>query len=952
MVLTPVTADGLGILSPDWSANPPNGRTGAPGDGLCSDCHTQLSPPQDGTVSISGMPATITPNMVYTLTVTVDNPNGLASLGGFQMVVLNSGNTNAGSMDNPSTSSTVTPAGGRVYHEHNPVLSFGAGTQVMYSVDWTAPPGPDMEVITAYAAGNVANGNGSNSGDLIVTTNTSGTISGSALEVEVETADALCFNSDDGIAEAVVTGGVPGFTYAWSNGATTQTIGDLTAGTYCVTVTDNDGNTAEACSDVLEPTAVAAALVSSSGPSCMGSNDGTIVVSASGGVGGYTYAWSNGAVGASISGLAQGMYTVTVADANGCTDVLAVTLTDPAELVILLVDLADPTCFGESTGAIVVSASGGTGSIEFEWSTGATGPTLSDIPAGTYSVTAEDANGCISEEIYVLVDPEPLDLQLELLNDVSCNGDTTGTLIVTVSGGQTPYSFAWSNGGTTAEISTLPAGAYTVTVTDQNGCAATATIEITEPGELMANVTSTDETSAGAEDGTVMSNPTGGTPPFTYIWSNAATTSMIAGLSPSTYDVTVTDSNGCTDVQSGTVNAFGCNLLVDLTIGDVSCNGITDGFVEVMYSGAVGPVSFLWSNGATTQSISNLGPGTYSVTVTDSAGCAAMATAFINEPPALSTECTVLHEGGPGANDGFIGCIVSGGKPPYVMPGEMITDNIFQLSGLAPGQYEISITDANGCLFTELITINMFGCPGIDSVDVLDVLCHGENSGSASVEFSGGQSMITVSWSNGFIGNPVTMLEAGSYSVTISDTSGCTSTTNFVVAEPDAISLTVDKIIDVTEENYGAIEISVSGGTPPYAYDWMLDGNTISTDQDPDSLSLGSYIVVVTDANGCSFESDTIHVGALTSVKNVEFKIHLSIFPNPVTDVATLQWDPNITLERVELWSVQGALMKEVQLDAFSSGQLTLDLRNFAQGIYYVIAIGPDGKGVFKLIKF
>ena len=130
MVLTPVATDDLGLSSPDWSANPPNGRTGAPGDGLCSDCHNQMSPPQDGSVSISGMPAMIIPSDVYTLTVTVDNPNGQGELGGFQMVVLNSGNTNAGSMDNASASSTVTPSGGRTYHEHNPAMSFGAGTQV------------------------------------------------------------------------------------------------------------------------------------------------------------------------------------------------------------------------------------------------------------------------------------------------------------------------------------------------------------------------------------------------------------------------------------------------------------------------------------------------------------------------------------------------------------------------------------------------------------------------------------------------------------------------------------------------------------------------------------------------------------------------------------------------------------------------------------------------------
>jgi hypothetical protein len=972
------------------------------------------------------MPATISPSTVYTLTVTVDNPNGLGVFGGFQMVVLNSGNTNAGSLANASSSSVVTPSGGREYHEHNPAQSFGAGTDVTYMVDWTSPVGPDMEMITAYAAGNVANGNGSNTGDLIVTTNVSGTISGTAVEVVVETTDVSCFGSFDGTANANITGGTPGYTYAWNNGASTQVISDLGPGMYCVTVTDSDGNTAEACGDVVEPSEVIGQITSSSNPSCQGSADGTISAAASGGNPGYTFMWSNGDAGATISGLAAGSYTVTVTDASGCTDMLTEILTDPSALTISLVDLANPACFGESSGSIVVEASGGTGAISYVWSTGATGSSLSNVPSGTYSVTAEDANGCTIEEIYALVDPEELVIQLDLLVDVTCNGgsdgsiavstpgnnstfswsngatgaqivnlsagsyvvtatndagctaevvyiitapvamlvslvgsenlpcfgDSTGTLTAVVTGGQPPYTYSWSNGSTSDAISSLPAGIYSMTVTDQSACTATAMIEISQPDMLMANVTSTHETSAGANDGTAISNPSGGTPVYSYVWSNGATTKMISNLPPGEYTVTVTDMNGCTSTQTVTVNAFGCNLSADISTSDVSCNGVADGFAEVTFSGAVGSVSILWSNGSTEQSISDLAAGSYAVTVTDSAGCVASVVGVVNEPSALTTSCTVMQLSGPDADDGQIACKVSGGTPPYTMPGQTISADSFQMTGLAPGDYQLLITDANGCLLVEFITISAFGCPTIDSVEVLNLTCNGDNSGIALVEYSGAQSTVTVDWSNGFTGNPATMLAAGSYTVTISDTSGCSAVANFTVTEPEAITLIIDTVIHESGGgDNGAIEISVSGGTSPYTYDWKLNGNTISTEQNPIGLAMGNYIANVTDANGCVFISDSILVEGTTGLNSPELNFNIRVIPNPIHDIATLYWETGVAIHDIEIWSVHGSKMQKIKMGNSETGQYGLNIADFPQGIYYVVATSSDGKGIFKLVK-
>jgi len=196
------------------------------------------------------------------------------------------------------------------------------------------------------------------------------------------------------------------------------------------------------------------------------------------------------------------------------------------------------------------------------------------------------------------------------------------------------------------------------------------------------------------------------------------------------------------------------------------------------------------------------------------------------------------------------------------------------------------------------------------------------------------------------------MLEAGNYSVTISDSLGCVSSVNFVVAEPEAIALVVDTIIHESGagEN-GAVQITVTGGTPPYMYDWILNNNTISTDQNPDGLTMGEYIVNVVDANGCAFQSDTIIVQGITAVKNVVSKINISIVPNPVSNFTILSWDKDVSINTVEIWSVQGAKVIGYKLSNNSIRQFTINTEYLTQGLYYVVAAGHAGKGVLKLVK-
>ena len=271
-----------------WSGNPPNGRTNAPGDGYCADCHTLNGGGQDGSIVVTGFPSTISPSTAYILTITNSNPNGMASEAGFQMTILNSSNDIAGAMTSPSPNSTVTPSAGREYWEHNPAQSYPGNNMVEWTVTWTSPAGPADEEITYYAAGNVANGNGSTSGDLIVSSTGSGTMDGGAEPLILDIIDVVhvsCFGGSDGSALADAQQGMPPYSYLWSDGQTTAQLMDVPAGFYSVTVTDAADATETASVEILEPDPIEFDDPEIENVSCNGEMDGAIAVVAIGGTG-------------------------------------------------------------------------------------------------------------------------------------------------------------------------------------------------------------------------------------------------------------------------------------------------------------------------------------------------------------------------------------------------------------------------------------------------------------------------------------------------------------------------------------------------------------------------------------------------------------------------------------------------------------------------------------------
>ncbi|MBL0051220.1 MAG: SprB repeat-containing protein [Bacteroidetes bacterium] len=433
-----------------------------------------------------------------------------------------------------------------------------------------------------------------------------------------------CNGNNNGAININIVGGIAPYTYIWSNGATTQNITNLAPNTYTVTVTDANGCTATLSQSITQPNALALTIGTVTNVNCNGNNNGAININVAGGTTPYTYAWSNGATTQNITNLAPNTYTVTVTDANGCTATLSQTITQPNALALTIGTVTNVNCNGNNNGAININIAGGTTPYTYAWSNGATTQNVNNLSPNTYTVTVTDANGCTATLSQAITQPNALALTIGTVTNVNCNGNNNGAININIAGGTTPYSYAWSNGATTQNVTNLAPNTYTVTVTDANGCTATLSQSITQPNALsLAIGTVTNVNCNGNNNGAININIAGGTTPYTYIWSNGATTQNVNNLSPNTYTVTVTDANGCTATLSQAITQPNALALTIGTVTNVNCNGNNNGAININITGGTTPYTYTWSNGATTQNITNLAPNTYTVTVTDANGCTA-----------------------------------------------------------------------------------------------------------------------------------------------------------------------------------------------------------------------------------------------------------------------------------------------------------------------------------------
>ncbi|MAC94148.1 MAG: hypothetical protein CMC96_01470 [Flavobacteriales bacterium] len=670
--------------------------------------------------------------------------------------------------------------------------------------------------------------------------------------------DASCFGINDGIAYATPSGGTAPYTYLWSDNQTQDTARNLSAGTYQLTLTDSKGCIDTTSVTITEPDSLISSIGSSIDVSCFGGNDAYAVANGVGGTSPYTYLWSDNQVQDTAKNLSARQYRVTITDALGCSDTVSVEINEPPLLTAVIIDSTNISCKDGNDGTATATALGGTSPYTYSWSNGQSGITATNLLPNTYFVMVTDANNCSAVAIVSLEEPDSLLASTATVNNVSCNGGSDGSAVVTPSGGRTPYTYLWDNNQTTDTVTNLAAGNHSVTITDSSGCTFVSSINITEPATLTVSTNvDFDASCFGLSDGTAYATPSGGTAPYTYLWSDNQAQDTARNLGAGSYQLTVTDQNGCTATSSvsitepdSLISSIGASI-------DVSCHGGNDAYAVANGVGGTTPYTYLWSDNQVQDTAKNLSAGQYRVTITDAQGCFDTVSVEINEPTPLQTSISSsANVSCNGLSDGSATVSANGGTSPYTY---LWSDNqtTANAASLSAGNHSVTVTDANACTSVESITLTEPNVLSSTLATQIDVSCNGFSDGSAKVTMSGGTTPYTYLWSDNQTADSAINLSAGSYTVTITDANGCTENANVTISEPAILTTSAQLInhLNCYQANDGAAYATANGGTTPYTYNWS---NNTANDS-ISSIAAGTYVVTVTDAQNCT-ATDTVQI--------------------------------------------------------------------------------------------
>lgn len=614
---------------------------------------------------------------------------------------------------------------------------------------------------------------------------------------------------------------------------------------------------------------------------CLGGGGVLLTATASGGDGNYVYKWldSGGntvSTSNTYNATAAGTYTAQVTDGlstSSCPDAYVSVPVSVATTPVVnagadqIVCATDPTALLQATSTTNTGIwSGGAGTFQPTASSliASYTPTSTEINNGSVTLTFTSTGaggGCLNTNDQMTIVFSDTVVAVPASGTIDCyNG--TALLTAGQTGGTAPYSYLWSTGATSNSI-TVTAGTYLLTVTDQYGCSGTTPVSITQPSPLAIDITTTTANSPTC-DGTAAVSITGGTAPYSVLWSNGSTTLSASALCEGTVGVVVTDNNGCIIAQTSVINDVFCNTFnVGISASsDVSCYNGTDGSASVsVLSGGTAPFNYSWSTAPvqTTSGASNLASGTYSVLVTDGLGCQDVTSVTILQPTVITNTMTHVDVSTIGGNDGSATANPQGGTPGYTYawtPGGQTTQTATNLSsGVGGVVYQVDITDANLCTFQDSVLINQPPCNDfIASVNPTNVTCNGLTNGSAYLVLANGSAPYSISWSNG-VNNTmnVSNLAPGSYSVNITDAKNCATFQTFSITQPAALSVSlVPTNISCYKAGDGTIDLTVSGGTYPYSFVWTTGGKIVALHEDLTNLPPGTYSVIVTDANGCT----------------------------------------------------------------------------------------------------
>jgi len=743
------------------------------------------------------------------------------------------------------------------------------------------------------------------------------------IESQISTVqNASCYGYTDGEAWIASAGGVPSYTYFWSNGHTgfsmPDTASGLLQGSYYVTTRDILGCEVVDSIAITEPDPLSMEASELDWIDCYGADNGLAGAAAIGGTLSYTFVWDNGQwTGDTINTLTPGLHTVVVTDAKGCTASDTVFTHEPTELVIAIDDNQTVLayCIGVNTASLTGVASGGTPGYTYEWNDNVPNPqttaTATALLAGVYTITVTDTKGCMASDtrdIDTLTNT--MDAQTTSLiqyvggNDVSCFGEDDGEAMVTAWGAHAPYTYQWygPNGfnSNNDSISSLEAGIYSVTVRDTNNCMVNRSINLVEPAYIyFTTLGSTDESCLGACNGEIAIDITGGVGPYVGVATENTTGNMITslmnndsivpGICSGDYTITITDANDCpSSVVNGGVDqqVIGTSIFTTATIDPtaithVLCNGTATGSLQVLNPNTTNPnYNYSWQNTnnviiSNTTQATNLMAGTY-----------------------------VLYAHYSDANNlgqNYVGCTT--------------TDTV-------------SITELSALQAAAVIT---------------DVDCYGNNTGSVVVsQIIGGTNPYNLQWNPG--GTNIN-LTAGTYTLTITDFNNCQEVDTFEVTQPQALTA------NITQNGYVLTATTPAGGTAPFSYSWreQLNSTTqIGSGATYTVSNYGIYYAIVTDDNGCTTESNSFAY-IETGIDQVSSEIALSIYPNPFREETTVDFGREVEGAIISVVDVFGKQLEQYKLT--NTNKHSLKRNNKAAGIYFVeIEVEGAEKYIKKLI--
>jgi hypothetical protein len=827
------------------------------------------------------------------------------------------------------------------------VITTGGTAANDYIYSWNTTPIQTTETATGLAAGTYTV---TATDDNSCTATASVTITEpSAIIVSIDNITNANCGDNSGVIGISVSGGMGTYTHVWSNGMMVQDLSGLSANTYTVTATDMAGCTATAMAEVMNNTSATALTVmaSSTDDNC-GSMDGTATVnSVTGGSGNYSYEWSNGETTASVSDLAAGSYPVTVTDGNtGCSGVGFVNVGSIGGPTVTVDNITGVTCNGDTDGFILITVTGGNDN-SYQWSNGEITEDINGLAGGDYTGTITSSNGCEFIVNATIDEPSAINISINDITNVSCSGTPDGSIDLSVTGGSGNYTYLWSNGATSEDLANLSdGGTYTIEITDVvSACVYTSSASIVNDISTSALTVSTSASgeNCGSGDGTaVIDNVTGGSGTYSYEWSNGETTASIAGLAAGSYPVTVTDDvTGCSGTGVANIESIGGPSVTVDNVMDVTCNGDSNG--AIMITASDNASTYEWSNGETTEDISGLVPGDYTGTITADNGCSFVVNATVGEPTSIEVSTDATGENC-GAGDGTASAYnVTGGAGDYSYlwsNGETTAS----ISGLSAGSYVVTVTDDSGCTGVGMTSVESIGGPDVIINELTDAYCNGEANGSIEIT---GINASSYAWSNGETTDDISFLAAGDYTCTVSSVNGCEFILTATITEPLALVVTVDDVVGSTGVD-GSIDISVTGGTGAYTYEW----SNAETTEDIADLVPGNYTSTITDMNGCTTEASA-EVGDFSPVEDINEITSFSLTPNPTTGNVRIEMNLSSSHDvELQLFDITGRTLVSTSKNNTYQAVFDLDLSTYADGVYFAKFI-VDGNSTFteRIIK-